>query len=82
VAFEIFMVVKQTNRLTKPVAAPAVPTTKDGKFCATAVALAATRCPHGTSRLSVSGTPIPARPTRRDDHIDKSHPRAPLRPQC
>jgi large conductance mechanosensitive channel len=49
VAFAIFVVVKQMNRLqARPAAAP---TTKDCPFCATAIPLAAKRCPHCTSTL-------------------------------
>ncbi len=51
VAFVIFMVVKQLNRLKKP--APAGPaTTKDCPRCATAIPLKATRCPHCTSEIT------------------------------
>jgi len=52
VAFAIFLVVKQMNRLQKPAPAPpAPPTTKDCPFCATAIPLAAKKCPHCTSGL-------------------------------
>jgi len=51
VAFVIFMVVKQLNRLKKP--PPAGPaTTKDCPRCATAIPLKATRCPHCTSEIT------------------------------
>jgi len=50
VAFAIFMVVKQMNRL-KRAEAPAPVTTKDCPFCASAIALKATRCPHCTSEI-------------------------------
>jgi large conductance mechanosensitive channel len=50
VAFAIFLVVKQINRL-KRVEAPAVPTTKDCPFCASAIPLKATRCPFCTSEI-------------------------------
>jgi len=50
VAFAIFMVIKNLNRLKKPEPA-AAPTTKDCPHCATAIPLAATRCPHCTSQL-------------------------------
>lgn len=50
VAFAIFMVIKNINRLKKPEPA-AAPTTKDCPYCATAIPLAATRCPHCTSQL-------------------------------
>jgi len=54
VALAVFMLVKQVNRLKtsfeRPVAA-AVPTTKDCPFCATAIPIKASRCPHCTSPL-------------------------------
>ena len=50
VAFAIFLIVKQMNRLQRPAPAPA-PTTKDCPFCATAIPLAAKKCPHCTSAL-------------------------------
>ena len=50
VAFSIFIVIKQINRLKRPPAAAPV-TTKDCTFCKTAIPLAATRCPHCTSQL-------------------------------
>lgn len=50
VAFSIFMVIRQLNRLKKP--APAAPvTTKTCPYCKSDVALEATRCPHCTSQL-------------------------------
>jgi large conductance mechanosensitive channel len=50
VAFAIFLVVKQYNRLQKPAPA-AAPTTKDCPQCCTAIPLAAKRCPNCTSTL-------------------------------
>jgi len=53
VAFAIFLVIKQMNRLKKqeaPAPAPA-PTTKDCPKCFSAIPLKATRCPHCTSEL-------------------------------
>jgi large conductance mechanosensitive channel len=50
VAFSIFLVIKQMNRMKRPAAAAAA-TTKDCSFCKTAIPLAATRCPHCTSQL-------------------------------
>lgn len=50
VAFSIFIVIRQLNRLKKP--APAAPvTTKTCPYCKIDVALEATRCPHCTSQL-------------------------------
>lgn len=51
VAFVIFLLVRQINKLQKPAAAaPAV--TKECPFCTSAIALKASRCPHCTSQLS------------------------------
>jgi large conductance mechanosensitive channel len=52
IAFVLFAVVKVMNRLKREEPAPAAaPTTKDCPFCATAIPLRATRCPHCTSGL-------------------------------
>lgn len=52
VAFAIFIVVKQMNRLKKKEEAPAVvPTTKECPRCFTAIPIKATRCPNCTSEL-------------------------------
>lgn len=50
VAFVIFLVIKQANRL-KHAPAPAAVTTKECPFCKTAISIAATRCPNCTSQL-------------------------------
>ena len=52
VALALFMVVKGVNRMRRPAAA--VPTTKDCAYCATAIPIKATRCPHCTSALSAA----------------------------
>jgi large conductance mechanosensitive channel len=53
VAFAIFIVVQQMNRLTKkPAPAAAAPTTKPCPQCTTEIPLAARRCPHCTSQLA------------------------------
>ncbi|MGB8958903.1 MAG: large-conductance mechanosensitive channel protein MscL [Candidatus Aminicenantales bacterium] len=49
VAFALFLVIRAMNRMKKKT--EAVPTTKDCPFCATAIPLAAVRCPHCTSEL-------------------------------
>jgi large conductance mechanosensitive channel len=52
VAFAIFILIKQVNRMRAP--APAVPapvTTKECPFCASTIPLKATRCPQCTSEL-------------------------------
>ncbi len=51
VAFAIFLVVRQANKMkAKP--APAPPNTKDCGFCFTAIPVKATRCPNCTSQLA------------------------------
>ena len=50
VAFAVFMLIKNLNRLQKE-EAPAAPDTKECPFCASNIALKATRCPHCTSEL-------------------------------
>jgi large conductance mechanosensitive channel len=52
VAFAIFLLVRQVNRLKRaPAPVPTPPPTKDCPFCLTAVPLKATRCPACTSDL-------------------------------
>jgi large conductance mechanosensitive channel len=51
VAFAVFLVVRQVNRLRRA-PAPAPPDTKDCPHCATAIPLKASRCPHCTSELA------------------------------
>jgi large conductance mechanosensitive channel len=50
IAFVIFLVIKQINRMKKE-PAPAPPNTKDCPFCCTAIPIAAKRCPKCTSEL-------------------------------
>lgn len=54
VAFAIFLLVKQMNRLKKAEAPPPPPSTKECPFCLSAVALKATRCAHCTSELKAA----------------------------
>lgn len=49
VAFAVFIVVKQANRMKKE--APAAPAMKECQFCASSIPLKATRCPHCTSAI-------------------------------
>lgn len=58
VAFAIFILVRQVNRLKRQ-EQPAAPTTKSCPFCCSAIPLAAVRCPHCTSPLPEE-TPVPA----------------------
>ncbi len=50
VAFVIFLMIQQANRLKKA-PAPADPTTKECPYCRTNIPIAATRCPNCTSNL-------------------------------
>jgi len=50
VAFVIFLMIQQANRLKKA-PAPADPTTKECTYCCTNIPIAATRCPNCTSNL-------------------------------
>jgi large conductance mechanosensitive channel len=50
VAFAIFMIVRQLNRMKRS-AAPAVLATQPCRFCLSPIALKASRCPHCTSEL-------------------------------
>jgi large conductance mechanosensitive channel len=50
VAFVVFLLVKQVNRMKKE-PAPAEPNTKECKYCLSSIPLKATRCPHCTSQL-------------------------------
>lgn len=51
VAFAVFLLIRQVNRLMAKPAPAAEPTTKTCPFCHTDIPLAATRCPHCTSTL-------------------------------
>ena len=52
VAFAVFLLVKSINRLKRAEEAPPPPaTTKECPFCASTIALKATRCPQCTSEL-------------------------------
>ena len=57
VAFAVFVLVKQVNRLKRTVDEPppsSVPTTKDCPYCATSIPLKARRCPNCTSELEAT----------------------------
>lgn len=51
VAFVMFLVIKQMNRLKRQ-PEPAPPNTKECPFCFTSIPIKATRCPNCTSELS------------------------------
>ena len=50
VAFVMFLLVRQINRMKKE-PAPAAPTTKECKYCLSTIPVKATRCPNCTSQL-------------------------------
>ena len=55
VAFAVFLLVRQINRLTAklgPDQVPPSPTTKECPYCISTIALKATRCPHCTATLA------------------------------
>ena len=51
VAFAVFLIVRQVNRFKRPAAV----TTRECPFCASQIALKATRCPHCTSEVRTAG---------------------------
>ncbi len=54
VAFVIFLLVRQINKMQKPKAAPEAPPTKDCPYCASSIPVKATRCPQCTSELKAA----------------------------
>ncbi len=52
IAFAVFLLVQQVNRLFPKPAAPAAQAMKDCAWCATSIPSAAKRCPHCTSNLA------------------------------
>jgi large conductance mechanosensitive channel len=51
IAFAIFLLIKQVNRLHEPAPAAAAPTTKDCPHCLSAIPIKATKCAHCTADL-------------------------------
>jgi large conductance mechanosensitive channel len=51
VAFAIFLVVRQVNRLRREDASPVAPTTRDCPQCLSSIPVKATRCAHCTSEV-------------------------------
>ena len=51
IAFVVFLLVRQVNKLQKPDAEPAPPSQKECPFCLSDIPVKATRCPHCTSQL-------------------------------
>jgi large conductance mechanosensitive channel len=55
IAFAVFLLVKQINRMRREEEAPpAEPTTKKCSYCDTEIPIAAKRCPHCTSALEAA----------------------------
>jgi large conductance mechanosensitive channel len=54
VAFAVFLLVRQMNRMLPKPAEPATAATKECPYCKSAIAAEATRCPHCTSQLVAS----------------------------
>lgn len=52
IAFVIFLIVKQVNRLVKP--KPAAVTTKECPYCVSSIPIKAVRCPQCTSQLAAA----------------------------
>jgi large conductance mechanosensitive channel len=51
VAFIVFLLIRQLNKLQKPAEEPAAPATKECPYCMTIISEKATRCPACTSEL-------------------------------
>ena len=51
IAFALFLIVRQVNRLQRKEEKPEEPTTKECPYCLSTIPLAATRCPHCTAEL-------------------------------
>lgn len=51
IAFVVFLIVKQYNRLKRNQATPAAPATRECPYCLSTIPLKATRCAHCTSEL-------------------------------
>ncbi len=58
VAFAVFLLVKQVNRLRTPAPAPAPvePTTKDCPYCTMAIPIKAIKCPQCTAQLKLGAS--------------------------
>jgi large conductance mechanosensitive channel len=54
IAFVIFLLVRQLNRLKTPSPTPPTEDARDCPFCVSRISLKATRCPHCTSELGAS----------------------------
>jgi len=54
VAFAVFLLIKQVNRLKRPAPVTPGPPTRECPFCVSAIPVKATRCPACTSNLEVA----------------------------
>ena len=54
VAFAVFLVVRQVNRMRKQAPAPPAPESKECPYCVSSIPLKATRCPQCTSQLQAA----------------------------
>jgi len=54
VAFAVFLLIRQVNRLKREEAAPPAPNTKDCPYCLSAIPIKATRCAHCTADLKAA----------------------------
>ncbi len=52
VAFAVFLLIRNINKLKRKEEAPPEPTTKECTYCFSAIPIKATRCPHCTSQLN------------------------------
>jgi len=51
IAFAVFFLIRNVNRMKKKEEAPAIPATKECPFCLSTIPLKAVRCPHCTSEV-------------------------------
>ena len=54
VAFAVFLIVKQANRIKRETPAPPPPATKECPYCASAIPVKARRCPNCTSEVGAA----------------------------
>ena len=52
VAFALFLIIRQVNRLKRPPEVAAPPASRDCPYCLSPIAVKARRCPHCTSELT------------------------------
>jgi large conductance mechanosensitive channel len=53
VAFAVFMLVRQINRVKRKEVKPAAPATKECRYCLSSIPMKAVRCPYCTSALDI-----------------------------